>query len=145
LPYKLENGSYKKIEMVESDDTDDKEIFIQKRTEQDIRMEFLGGVDYAIITSDVFEKYKDICRSAPKTFLYNINNVLSEEDLIDMTTNQRKNKIFIYPESIEYFFMFVYKFIYYPITIYTFKCKYTENCMYKKYDTNDIIDGCVSV
>jgi hypothetical protein len=147
LPYRLnKNKIYEKIYAMTGEEfkINDK-IYIKKKTQLDVKKDFLSEVDYAILTTDVFEKYKDICRSAQVTFLHEYDKMPLEKDIGNAILDPKQKKVFVYPESTEYFFNYIYKFIKHEFILYTFKNYYTEYNKYKTYDYNNYITDCIFV
>lgn len=147
LPYRLsKNKIYEKIYAVTGDDLEiSDKVYIKKKTHMDLKKDLLREADFSIMTSDVYEKYEDICRNARITFIHEVDKMPLEtnigKDIFDIT----RKKIFVYPESIEYFFNYIYKFIKREFILYTFENYYTENSRYKTYDYNNYIIECIYV
>ena len=120
-------------------------IYLRKLELLDVKKNMLCDVHFSILTTDVYNKYKDICRFSQMTFLHRCDKIPLEKNIDGMLLDAKKNKIFVYPESIEYFFKYIYKFIKHSFILHTFKCYYTEENRYKIFDYNNHITKCVSV
>lgn len=134
-----DDNLYKKVYAVEnSADENIDEIILQYEDTKMTIAKFLGMVNVSILTENVYEKYKNIFRSSPLTILFEERKILNEEDCLDLN----KKNIFVYPESLNYFFAQIYPHLRIKFKLFTFECEFTANEKYKIYDTMHKIISC---
>lgn len=118
------------------------DIYMQPPDTEMTIVKLLHQSDVAVITQKVMSKYQHIFRNAPLTILFNEENInITSENCTDLF----KEKIFVYPESLEYFFNFIYPHINNKIKLHTIKCPFVDSKMYCLRDTKKIIMECISV
>lgn len=122
---------FRKVYAIENTTNEDIEKFLITEVDNKITpKKFLEKVNVAIMTSDVYEKYKNIFRNAPLTIMFEKNRGVKIEECADLN----KGNIFVYPESLTYFFSNVYKFVRNKFNLYTFECDFAMKGSYKLFD-----------
>lgn len=141
LLYRTEDYKVEQILMQENKtNISIKNIIIKPEDTKMTLEKFLRKVDIAIITTSIFKKYESVFRSAPLTILFDAGkDQIAEEEC----ENLNKSKIFVYPESLEYFFNVVFKFIKNKFTLYTIECDFTSDKKYLEFDKNNKIIECI--
>jgi len=131
--YKLDNNEYKKIYLLKNDTNIDPNTVLKHTEKLTPIQKLLRQADVAIITSDVINKYTSIYRTASLTIMYD-----KAETQPNYDTYADKRNIFVYPESIEYFFQYLYPIIKNSFTLYLINdSEHIDR--YKKLDTRNII------
>ena len=91
---------------------------------------YLGRVDTAIMLEQYLDKYKEVCRSARVTIIF------SEEQLDWNDIKTIGKKIFVYPETLDFFFINIYKYIENEFELFTVECEFTKKKWHKYLDIN---------
>lgn len=137
------NSVFKKVKFIKNTTNEDPSVLlIQPEDNTMTPSKFLHQVDIAIITKNTYEKYKQIFRSAPLTILFDEKNTFVEKSAYN---DLQKKNIFVYPESLEYFFRVIYNHINNKFKLYTFSCDFTNNKKYELFDIKNNIIECVEI
>ena len=75
---------------------------------------------------------------APLTVLFESDSIVKNEDCVELN----KENIFVYPESLMFFFKNIYPFIHIKFNLYTFSCNFTTKGLYKVFDNDNKIIKC---
>lgn len=132
-----------KIPMAANDLNSKQSDFYMQPPDTEMTIEkLLHQSDVAVITQKVLPKYQNIFRNAPLTILFSEEETnIKSEDCSGLV----KEKIFVYPESLEYFFSFIYPHINNKFKLHTAKCTFVESKLYDIRDTKKIITECIFV
>lgn len=136
-------NKYIKIPMaINNPNSKQSEFYIQPPDTEMTIEKLLRQSDVAVITKKVLSKYQNIFRNAPLTILFD-----EEEKIIKSgdCSSLNKEKIFVYPESLEYFFNTIYPHINNKFKLYTAKCTFADSQLYVNHDVKKIISECIFV
>lgn len=101
--FRFDGNVYKKIYFALNDtNTNSMKHIIYVETVSDI-VALLRSCHVAIIDSSTINTYSSICKSAPVTLAFNQQTLPTVE-----ASHLEKEKIFVYPEIVEYFFQYIY-------------------------------------
>lgn len=117
---------------------DGMKLYVTPKKELTPLVEALTKTDVAIITTGVFQKYQNEIRNAPLTIMFDEHDGTPTKSDIDKIGG---NNIFVYPESLNYFFKSIYPNVNKEFTLSTIKTSYIETYDYAKLDVKKIISN----
>lgn len=135
-----ENGIYSKVPFMINTTQHNPEILYKRQSEDELTIvKLLQQSDVAVITKNVIDKYQKIFRNAPLTILFDEKNQeIRDEDCKELM----KSNIFVYNESLQFFFATIYPHINKKFNLLTTKCEFIESGKYKDYDQHKLIINC---
>lgn len=144
LLYIKRNGKYEKV-VVAYDSIHNNAISVEKTliepTDNKLTIsKLLHKSDQAVILMDTVEKYKEYLHSAKLTVIYDTKNLvtLSNDDMLRLNQAQT---LFVYPETIPFFFDKIYPLLMNKFELHTLKNEYDI----VKYDTRKLINEIISI
>lgn len=129
-----QNKNFIKVNFLHNTTFEDPSLYLtHKDDEKTSRSKFLHKADVAIMTADICGKYQSIFRSAPITILFDGRELEIDVQKIE---NLDKEKIFVYPEVLTFFFKMIYPQIKQKFKLFTFQCELTKDKKHLKMDVD---------